>query len=109
MYHMEEFTREYVDMWKRWSDFEGRSNVREFWMPVLVNILVGFVFSILANLIGGTGFVEGIYGLLIIVPFLALFVRRMHDIGKSGWNILWIFVLVIGWVYLIYLLIQPSK
>ena len=78
-------------------------------MPVLINILVGIIFSILGRLLGGgVGTIESIYSLAILIPFLALFVRRMHDIGKSGWNILWGLIPVIGWIYLIYLLIQPS-
>ncbi len=105
---MEEFWDEYVNMFKRWNDFEGRSNIKEYWMPVLVNIVIGAILGILIKFSSIFATLESIYGLVIIVPFLALFVRRMHDIGKSGWMILWIFLPVIGWIYLIYLLIQPS-
>lgn len=106
---MDEFTQEYVEMFKRWSDFKGKSNVKEYWMPVLVNIIVGAILAALGRMIGIFSIVDYLYGLVIIIPFLALFVRRMHDIGKSGWNILWIFFIFFGWIYLIYLTIKPSK
>jgi len=106
---MDEFTVEYVEMFKRWSDFEGKSNLKEYWMPVLINIIVGAILGALGRMFGIFNFIDGIYGLVIIVPFFALFVRRMHDIGKSGWNFLWIFVIFFGWIYLIYLLVQESK
>jgi uncharacterized membrane protein YhaH (DUF805 family) len=108
IFTMDEFTKEYVEMFKRWNDFEGRSTVREYWMPVLINILVGIVLGALGRAIGIFNFVDAIYGLIVIIPFIALFVRRMHDIGKSGWNFLWILVPLVGWIYVIYLLIQPS-
>lgn len=106
---MEEFTKEYVLMWKRWNDFEGRSNLREYWMAILINWLITLILGGL-----GEGFIifrllNAMYGLVVIFPSLAIFVRRMHDIEKSGWNILWIFVPVFGWIYLIYLLVQPSR
>lgn len=78
---MEEFTVEYVEMFKRWNDFDGKSNVKDFWMAVLINIIVGAILAGLGRIIGIFNFIDMIYGLVIIVPFIALFVRRMHDIG----------------------------
>ncbi len=106
---MEEFTKEYVSMWKRWSDFAGRSTVRELWMAILVNFLIGLVFTILGRIVNVFNFVSYIYGLAILVPFLALWFRRMNDIKKSPLNLLWWFLPVIGWIIVIYLSIQPSK
>ena len=106
---MDEFTVEYVEMFKRWNDFEGKSNLKEYWMPILINIIVGAVLTALGRFLGIFNFIEGVYGLVVIIPLIALFIRRMHDIGKSGWNILWIFFIFFGWIYLIYLLVQPSK
>lgn len=105
---MEEFTKEYVEMWKRWSDFNGRSNVREYWMPVLVNFIVGLILAGLGRVFNIFNTVDYLYGIAILVPFLALAIRRMHDIGKTGFSLLWVFLPIIGWIYLIYLLIQPS-
>ena len=106
---MEEFTEEYVQMFKRWNDMEGNSTVKEYWMPVLVNFIVVAILGALSRVAGIFGIIDGIYGLVIIIPFITLFVRRMHDIGKSGWSWLWVFLPIVGWIYVIYLTIQPSK
>lgn len=106
---MNEFTAEYVQMFKRWSDFNGKSNTRELWMAVLVNFLIGIVFTILGRIIGIFNTIEAIYGLVILIPMIALWIRRMHDVGKSGWNLLWWLLPVVGWIYVVYLAIQPSK
>ncbi len=106
---MEDFTREYVAMWQNWNDFEGRSNVRDFWMAALANWILVLIIGALGQMFRIFNLIDAIYGIAVLIPSLALFVRRMHDIRKSGWNILWIFLPFFGWIYLIYLLIQPSK
>lgn len=106
---MEEFTKEYVAMWKRWSDFAGRSTVRELWMAILINFLIGLIFTGLGYVAGFFNTISYIYSLAILVPMLALWFRRMHDINKSPLNLLWWFLPVIGWIIIIYLSIQPSK
>jgi len=106
---MDEITREYVSMWRNWNDFQGRSSVRDYWMAVLINWLVVIILGALGQGFRIFNLIDAMYGIAVIVPSLALFVRRMHDLNKSGWNILWIFVPLFGWIYLIYLLIQPSR
>ncbi len=106
---MEEFTKEYVLMWQNWNDFEGRSDVREFWMAMLVNWIIVLIIGAIGRVIGIFNFIDGIYGLAVIIPSIAISIRRMHDIGKSGWTLLWLLLPFFGWIYVIYLLIQPSK
>ncbi|MCF7925973.1 MAG: DUF805 domain-containing protein [Candidatus Izimaplasma sp.] len=106
---MEKFTREYVEMWQRWSDFEGRSDIRDYWMAVLVNFIISLLLTLIGRAIGFFNTINALYGLAVLIPGIALFIRRMHDIGKSGWNILWVFLPIIGWIYLIILLIKPSQ
>lgn len=106
---MEELTKEYVTMWQKWNDFEGRSSVRDYWMAILINWLVIMILGALGQGFRIFNLIDAMYGIAVIVPSLAIFVRRMHDINKSGWNILWLLIPLFGWIYLIYLLIQPSK
>ncbi|AIO19130.1 Inner membrane protein YhaH [Candidatus Izimaplasma bacterium HR1] len=106
---MDEITKEYVLMWKNWNVFEGRSNVREYWMAILINWILVLIVGAIGGVIPLFRLIDAMYGIAVIVPSVALFVRRMHDIGKSGWNLLWIIIPLFGWIYLIYLLIQPSK
>ena len=48
-----------------------------------------------------------VYSLLLFLPYFALAVRRLHDVNKSGWNVLWSLIPLIG-LYLIYLVLQPT-
>ena len=105
---MEKFTLEYVEMWKRWNDFEGKSNVRQFWMAALVGFIISVILSIL-DLILGIQFITGLYSLAVIIPQWAVMIRRFHDTGRSGWYWLWLFLPLVGWVIVILALIQDSK
>lgn len=83
----------------RYTDFQGRSRRSEYWWVALFNLIVMAVLAILLLVLGGLnpetgemgplGFVfigiMGLYGLGIIIPSIALFVRRLHDINQTGW------------------------
>lgn len=74
----------------RYATFTGRSTRAEYWWIVLFNMLV----STGLGYISGT--LTGIYDLIVFVPMLALACRRLHDIGKSGWNYLWNLLPIVG-------------
>lgn len=106
----------YIKALKQYSDFNGKATRQEFWMFVLFNIIFGIVASMLDNFLGlssvataGLGPIYGIYTLAILIPALAVGVRRLHDIGKSGWWLLISFVPIIGGIWLIVLFATPSK
>lgn len=93
----------YVEVLKKYLDFGGRARRKEYWMFVLVNILITAILGILSALIN-VPIISVIYSLATIVPSLAVTVRRLHDIGKSG---LWIFINfipIIGGIWLLILL-----
>lgn len=91
----------YFNMLRGWKDFSGRATRGDFWWAYLANILVGAVIGAVTGLFVGilaiisedlaaigsilVGGIATLYGLIIIVPFIALTVRRFHDIDKSGW------------------------
>ena len=105
---MDKLPIEYQEFWKRWSDFDGKSDVREYWIPVLMNIVISILFSIIGLIIGGA-ILGSLFGLAIFVPNIAVMIRRFHDTGRSGWYWLWLFLPFIGWIIVILALIQPSK
>ena len=93
----------YLDVLKKYAVFSGRATRAEYWYFVLFNILIAIVLGVIAEMIK-LPIISIIYALAIIVPSLAVLVRRLHDIGKSGW---WFFielVPVIGFIWLIVLL-----
>ena len=105
---MDKLPYEYQEFWKRWNDIEGQSDVREFWIPVLVNFIISILLSIIGFIIG-TDFLGGLFGLAIIIPNITVMIRRFHDTGRSGWYWLWNLLPLIGWIIVIIALIQPTK
>ena len=92
----------YLKVLKQYADFKGRARRKEFWMFVLFNFLAGVVLSLVDRMFGINLF-SGIYGLFVFIPGLAVSIRRLHDIGKSGWMILIAFIPIIGFIWLIVL------
>ena len=79
---------------KKYADFTGRSRRKEYWMYVLLLIVVGIVIGVveralgLAALIGPYGPITALFMLATLVPSLAVGVRRLHDTNRSGWWLL---------------------
>ena len=92
----------FIAVLKKYSDFESSSSRKEYWMFVLFNI----VFSSLASVISPK--ISMLYSLFIFIPALAVTVRRLHDVGKSGWMLLIVFIPLIGPIWLLVLLLQKG-
>jgi uncharacterized membrane protein YhaH (DUF805 family) len=75
---------------KKFADFEGRARRKEYWMFILFTFVGGFVFGVIDGIISpnGVGMLGMIFQLAVLIPTIAVAVRRMHDVGKSGWYIL---------------------
>jgi len=110
---------------KRYADFSGRSRRKEYWMFALFNFLVMVVLGMIAVLLGGfepdpsgepsggslafLGLI-GIYGLAVLVPSIAVQVRRFHDQDKSGWFVLINFVPYLGGlIVLVFMCLDGTK
>lgn len=88
-------------------DFEGRTARKAFWMFALIH----FIFSLVINFIGeatNLEFLALIYGLVIFLPALAISVRRLHDVGMSGWWVLLSFIPILGFLVLLFFYVKPS-
>ena len=92
----------FIAVLKKYSDFESSSSRKEYWMFVLFNI----VFSSLASIISPK--ISMLYSLFIFIPAIAVTVRRLHDVGKSGWMLLIVFIPLIGPIWLLVLLLQKG-
>ncbi|WP_417210141.1 DUF805 domain-containing protein [Antarctobacter sp.] len=86
-------------------NFEGRSNRGEYWWAFLAIILISVVLTLVDGMIGMPLF-GSIFSLATLVPGIAIGVRRLHDIDKSGWWLLIGLVPLIGALVLIYFFIQ---
>ena len=100
----------YIAVLQKYLVFEGRARRKEYWMFSLFSFLVALVLGIVDTVVLGTGgMIGGLYALAVLLPGLGVTVRRLHDIGKSGW---WIFISLvpfIGILILIYFTIKDSE
>ena len=100
----------YIAVLKKYAVFSGRAGRTEYWMFVLFN----FIFSLAASLIGILTFgilyiVAIVYGLAVLVPALAVGVRRLHDVGKSGWYYFIILIPIAGPIWFLVLMCTDSQ
>lgn len=95
-------------MWKNYVNFSDRTDLRGYWMAFLINFLAVAVLSLLANVLPALAFISGLYGLAVLVPSLAIAVRRLRDTGKEWYWILVGLIPVVGWIILIVLLCGKS-
>lgn len=96
----------YISVLKKYAVFQGRARRKEYWMFVLFNFIIAVVLSILSRVAGIFGIVSALYSLAVLIPGLAVCVRRLHDIGKSGW---WLFLVLVPLVGSIILLVWYCK
>jgi uncharacterized membrane protein YhaH (DUF805 family) len=82
----------YLAVLKKYAVFAGRARRSEYWYFVLFSTIVSIVLAIFDSMLGfdesGMGALRIVYSLAVFVPSIAVGVRRMHDVGKSGWFIL---------------------
>jgi uncharacterized membrane protein YhaH (DUF805 family) len=98
----------YLLAWQRATDFSGRSRRTEYWMFQLFNFLAALMLGLLAFACGALfgegerggfnvfGVCIGVFGVISFIPALSITIRRLHDIGRSGWWYLIAFVPLIG-------------
>ena len=75
----------WLGCFKKYAEFSGRARRKEYWMFILFNMLVAFGVNIVDAVLGMEGVLAAGYSLAALIPAWAVFTRRMHDIGKSGW------------------------
>lgn len=98
----------YIKCLKQYVDFSGRASRTEFWMFALFNFLISLVLAII-DVVVGLGFLQPIYALAVLLPALAVSVRRLHDTGRAGWWLLLFLLPLIGPIILIVFWVQDSN
>jgi uncharacterized membrane protein YhaH (DUF805 family) len=93
---------QYLDGLRNYATFTGRATRKQFWMFVLVSVIISVVLNILQAVLGSwVGVLSLIYGLAVLVPSIAISVRRLHDTDRSGWWLLIALVPFVGAIVLI--------
>ncbi len=87
----------YLDAFKKYTKFDGRASLSQFWYFVLFNVVISILLGFISHSL------SGLYGLAVLIPSLAIGSRRLHDINKSGWMQLVMLIPIIGIIWLIIL------
>ena len=119
---MENFNHYFLDTVKnRYADFNGRATRSDYWYFVLFTVIISIVLNLIDTyainpLLGMTpeeavkgGLLSGIFALALFIPQLGLGVRRLHDIGKSGWWYFIILVPILGILVLLFFFVTDSQ
>ena len=93
---------------KHYADFNGRAGRQEYWMFILIWILISIAFGVVVEFVSVVSVLHIIVSLGILIPSIALAARRLHDSGKSGWWQLVALIPFVGIIILIVLMVLPS-
>ncbi len=104
----------FVSGLKRYAVFRGRAGRPEYWWFTLIYFLISLILGVLDVIAGtysaesGAGLFSGIFGIALLLPVLAVSVRRIHDTGRSGWWLLIALIPVIGLIVLLVFTLQKG-
>ncbi|HEY5368933.1 MAG TPA: DUF805 domain-containing protein [Hanamia sp.] len=113
----------YLQGLRNYATFTGRARRSEYWYFVLFSFIFSIVASLLDRLIGDTftmnlatgptslgyGYIYLLYSLAVLIPSLAVGVRRLHDVGKSGWFFFIVLIPLIGAIWILILFFTDSQ
>ena len=104
----------YFEALKMYAVFQGRARRKEYWYFILFNIIVSTALAFLDRMTGtfvadtGFGILSAIYTLAVIIPGIAVSVRRLHDTNRSGWWFLITIVPILGFFVFLYFMVLNS-
>ena len=105
----------YLEVLKKYAVFGGRARRREYWYFALFNLLISIVLAVIDGVTGtlsaeaGIGLLGAFYALAVLIPGIAVSVRRLHDTNRSGWWLLIVLVPLIGAIVLLVFMVQDSQ
>ncbi|MFK4131915.1 DUF805 domain-containing protein [Pseudomonas luteola] len=91
----------FIKCFKQYNDFHGRARRMEYWMFWLISILISLGLGIVEGFLGTPQIMGQMFSLLIMIPSVAVAVRRMHDVNKSGWYVFFSYFSSIALILLI--------
>jgi uncharacterized membrane protein YhaH (DUF805 family) len=104
----------FIEALKKYAVFGGRSRRKEYWYFVLFVAIISIALSIIDSLFGtyhresGAGLLSGLFSLAVLIPSIAVSVRRLHDIDRTGWWVLISLVPLVGWIVLLVFHVQDG-
>lgn len=107
----------YLSVLTKYAVFEGRARRKEYWMFCLVSTIIGFALSFAAGFVGGAmglsqtviTLLALVYSFAVLIPSIAVTVRRLHDTGRSGWWMLIVIIPIVGVIMMLVFAVQDSE
>ena len=85
-------------MLKKYATFQGRARRKEYWLFLLVSTLISLAIAVVEALAGDSQILINIYNWGLLLPTIAVGVRRLHDSDRSGW---WLLLPIVNLIFLI--------
>jgi uncharacterized membrane protein YhaH (DUF805 family) len=103
----------YIGVLKKYAVFSGRARRKEYWMFVLINLLIGLALGIISMPLGltsenGNSVLTTLYSLAVLLPNIAVAVRRLHDTDRSGWWFFISFIPLLGFIVMLVFMVTDS-
>ncbi|MDD5662833.1 MAG: DUF805 domain-containing protein [Victivallaceae bacterium] len=92
----------------KYAVFDGRTRRKEYWFFVLFNVIISLVLGFVDGLLSSSGIIGVIYGFAVLIPSIAVSVRRLHDINRSGWWLLIGLIPLIGTIVMLIFMVTDG-
>ncbi len=104
----------YLEALRKYAVFNGRAQRAEYWYFYLFNILISIGLALIVGLTGRVAYTDqsvlaNLYTLAVLLPSIAVAVRRLHDTGRTGWWLFIAFIPLIGAIVLLVFTVQDSQ
>jgi len=103
----------YMQVLKKYAVFSGRARRKEYWFFILWYVIISIGLAIIDSVaglhIGKAGVLQTLYALALLIPSLAVAVRRLHDTGRTGWWLLIGLIPLIGAIVLLVFMFTDSQ
>lgn len=99
----------YLKVIRNYIGFQGRARRTEYWMFTLFNVIFSIVIGLLDSILDLHSGLSGLYSLAVLLPSIAVGVRRLHDTGRSGLWLLLGFIPIVGAIVLLVFMCQDSQ
>jgi uncharacterized membrane protein YhaH (DUF805 family) len=87
----------YLEPLKKYATFSGRARRKEYWYFVLFNVIIAVVLDVISSAMGANDMLGNLYNLAVLIPSIAVGVRRLHDTDRSGW---WLLLPIVNLIFL---------
>jgi uncharacterized membrane protein YhaH (DUF805 family) len=105
----------YLEVLKKYAVFHGRARRKEYWYFALFHLIISMALAVIDGITGsfsaeaGMGLLGGLYILAVLLPGIAVSVRRLHDTDRNGWWLLIALIPLIGAIVFLVFMVQDGK